>query len=169
MAANPAGTTPEREVPCTVVWPTIGALRLGRLVGALAGIKWGIGPFTLGRLLALATIPISLTVFCWQLTPWVCRRYALTSRRIIIQKGLSAVEGPAIGLERFDTIEVAVLPGQQWLRTGEVIFRHQGEEIFRLRGVPQPEIFRQMCLKVRRALASTGQLTEAQAAAEQPV
>jgi hypothetical protein len=131
------------------VWPTIAAARAGRLVGGLCGIRLGYGFFTLGKLLALATIPVSLAVFCWQLMPWVCRRYALTSRRIVIKKGLSAVEGPSLPLDGFDAVEVAVLPGQAWLHAGEVIFKLSGQEVFRLAGVSRPEVFRQVCFKVR--------------------
>ena len=84
------------------VWPTIAATALGRLVGRLCGASLGRGFFTLGKLLALATIPASLTVFLWQLLPLVCRRYTLTNRRIMVQKGYKAIEGRAIGLDEFD-------------------------------------------------------------------
>ena len=90
-----SGVTPAEltEVPCKVVWPTIGATSLGRLVGRLASVRLGWGKFfTLGKLLALATLPLSLAVFGWQLTPYGCRRYMLTNRRIIIRKGLMAVD-----------------------------------------------------------------------------
>jgi hypothetical protein len=136
------------------VWPTIGATRSGRLVGRLCGIGLGYGFFTLGKLMALATIPISLPLFCWQLMPWVCRRYALTNRRIIIQKGLSAVDGQSVELDAFDTIRVQVLPGQQWLNAGEVVFEHGGKEVLRFSGISRPEVFRQVCLKATAALLS---------------
>ena len=135
-------------------WPTIGANLVGRWVGALCGLRLGYGFFTLGKLMALATIPISFTVFCWQLMPWVCRRYALTNRRILIQKGLSAVEGRSLDIDAFDAIEVVVLPGQAWLHAGDVVFRRGAEEVFRLAGVSRPEVFRQVCLKVRNTLLS---------------
>jgi hypothetical protein len=142
------------ESPVATVWPTIGATLLGRWVGRLSALRLGYGFFTLGKLMALATIPVSLAVFCWQLMPWVCRRYALTSRRIIIQKGLAAAEGRSLGLDGFDAIEILILPGQAWLHAGEVIFRHQGQEVFRLAGVSRPEVFRQVCLKVQNSLRS---------------
>ncbi|MCD4728242.1 MAG: PH domain-containing protein, partial [Pirellulales bacterium] len=74
-----AGVMPPEvtEVTCKVVWPTIGATRAGRLVGRLAAVRFGVGEFfTLGKLLAVASIPLSLAVFAWQLMPFVCRRYA---------------------------------------------------------------------------------------------
>ena len=90
-----AGVTPAEltEVPWKIVWPTIAATALGRLVGRLSAIRLGWGEFfTLGKLLAVATLPLSLLVYFWQLTPYGCRRYMLTNRRIIIRKGLMAVD-----------------------------------------------------------------------------
>ena len=164
-----AGVTPSElgEVTCKVVWPTIGAVRAGRLVGRLAGVRMGWGEFfTLGKLLALVTIPISLAVFGWQLLPYVCRRYTLTNRRIIIRKGLVAVDQHWIGFDEFDSVDVEVLPGQDWLYAGELIFRRGGAEVFRLAGVPRPEILYRVCMTARTALMSVREVVQRQAAGE---
>jgi hypothetical protein len=162
-----AGVTPSElaEVTCKVVWPTIGATRAGRLVGRLAAVRLGFGEFfTLGKLLALASIPLSLAVFGWQLMPYVCRRYALSNRRIIIRKGLMAVDGRWISLDDFDSIDIEVLPGQQWLHAGDLIFRRGNLEVLRLPGVSRPETFRQVCLTARSALVSVRDVVQRQAA-----
>jgi hypothetical protein len=152
------------EVTCKVVWPTIGATPLGRLVGRLAAVRLGWGRFfTLGKLLAVATIPLSLAVFCWQLLPYVCRRYTLTNRRIIIRKGLTGVDQRWIGLDEFDTVESEVLPGQDWLHAGDVVFRRAGREVLRLPGVPRPEILCQTCRVARTALVSVREVAQRQA------
>jgi hypothetical protein len=154
------------ETTLTTRWPTIAATPAGRLVGRLCGMSFGWSRvFTLGTFWAVATIPISFTVFAWQLMPFVCRRYRLTNRRVIIQKGLSAVEGPSIGLDEFDAIDAEILPGQEWLRAGELIFRRQGREVFRLPGVSRPEPFRHACLEARTAMISVRDVLQAQAAA----
>ncbi len=154
-----AGVTPAdlAEVTCKVVWPTIGATRAGRLVGRLAAVRLGWGEFfTLGKLLALATIPLSLAVFCWQLMPYVCRRYALTNRRLIVRTGLLPMDWRWLELDEFDAIDVEVLPGQAWLNAGDLIFRHGGNEVLRLPGVSRPEIFRHVCMTVRNAVLGIG-------------
>ncbi|MCE5302999.1 MAG: hypothetical protein LLF97_07805 [Planctomycetaceae bacterium] len=165
MSQPIAGVSPSEllEVSCKVVWPTIGALRAGRFVGQLSGLRLGFGIFTVGNLLALATIPLSLVVFCWQLMPFVCRRYALTNRRIIVRKGLSAVDGPWISLDDFDAIKVDVLPGQAWLHAGDLVFLHHEHEVLRLAGVPRPETFRQVCLTAHTAHQSVRAVVERQA------
>jgi hypothetical protein len=162
-----AGITPAEltEVPCKVVWPTIGATALGRLVGRLSAIRLGWGElFTLGKLLAVATLPLTLLVYFWQLTPYGCRRYMLTNRRIIVRKGLMAVDQRWIGFEEFDAIDIEVLPGQEWLHAGDLVLRRGGVEVLRLAGVPRPESVRQVCLNMRSALLSVRSVVEHQAA-----
>ena len=162
-----AGVTPSEltEVTCKVVWPTIGATRAGRLVGRWAAVEVGWGKFfTLGKLLAVATIPISVAAFGWQLMPFVCRRYALSNRRIIIRKGLMPVDERWIGLDEFDTVEVQVLPGQQWLHAGELIFKRAGNEVLRLSGVSRPEVFQHVCQTAQAALISVRDIVEQQMA-----
>ena len=139
-------------------------MALGRWVGRLAGNRLGYGFFTLGKLLAVATIPVSLTLYLWRLMPVACRRYTLTNRRLIIQLGLTAKDGPSIGLDEFEAIEVAVLPGQEWLHAGDLVFQREGKEVFRLRGVSRPEVFRQICLKARNALVRGREVRQQQAA-----
>jgi hypothetical protein len=152
-----------RDVNVMTVWPTIGATGLGRLVGALAGIRLGLGGFfTIGKAMAVATIPISLAVFCWQLLPFVCRRYTLTSRRIVVQKGYRAIDERAIALEQFDAIRVEVRPGQAWLHAGDLVFQQSGREVFRLSGVSRPDVFRGVCLETQMALLSVSDVLQRQ-------
>ena len=138
---------------------------LGRWVGRLAGNRLGYGFFTLGKLLALVTIPVSLVVYLWRLMPAACRRYTLTNRRLVIQRGLTAKDGPSIGLADCDSIETAILPGQDWLHAGDLVFQRDGKEVFRLSGVSRPEAFRQACLKARNALIRGQQVCQQQAPA----
>jgi hypothetical protein len=154
------------EVTCKVVWPTIGSTRLGRFVGQLAANTAGFGKFfTLGKLMAIATIPLTLVVFAWQLMPFVARRYTLTNRRIIVRKGLMAVDGQWISLDDFETIDVEELPGQLWLHAGDLVFRHGDREVMRLPGVPRPEAFRHVCLTARTASVSIRNVLQQQAKA----
>ena len=160
------------EIVAKTVWPTIGATSAGRWVGQLAGSRIGVGNkfFTLGTLMAVVTIPVSLAVYAWQLMPFVCRRYTLTNRRIVIRRGSSAPNEKSsteksTDLDAFDAIDVKVLPGQDWLHTGELIFRQGGAEVLRLSGVPRPEVFRRVCLMSRDAVVSVRKTVEEQQSA----
>ncbi len=156
------------ERSAMTVWPTIAATSPGRWVGRLSAIRTGLGSFfTIGSLLAVATLPVSMVVYALQLAPFLCRRYTLTDRRLVVQKGLSADDERSIPLQDFDTIDVDVLAGQEWHHAGELIFRCDGNEVFRLSGVSRPEVFRQVCLKARQALVSVHKVIQEQATAKQ--
>ncbi len=156
---------PASESLVAVLWPSIAAFPLGRRVGRWCAVR--AGPhraLTLGKLLALATIPVSLALYFWRLAPWVCRRYRITDRRVTVLEGLCASEGASLGLGEFDALDVEVLPGQKWLRAGDLVFRRQGNEVMRWPGVPHPEAARQLCLKTRRGVLAVQRVLAEQAA-----
>lgn len=163
-----AGVSPAelQETTIMTVWPSIAAIPPGRLLGQWYGIRAGFGNvLTVGNLIALLTIPIALVLFFGGLAPFVCRRYRLTNRRLVVEKGLSAQPERWVSLDQFDSIEVLVLPGQEWYPAGELIFRKGAIETFRLSGVPRPETFKQVCLKAQRAQSLVHHVLELQGAA----
>jgi hypothetical protein len=108
-------------------------------------------PLAPGKLLAILSIPVAVAVFAAMLMPFSCRRYRLTNRRLIVQKGLPGADERFVQLDRFDSIDVVVLPGQEWYPAGELVFKLGGVETFRISGVPRPETFRETCMKARHA------------------
>jgi hypothetical protein len=153
------GVTPSQtaEVTIMTVWPSIAALGIGRWIGRMCMIG-GKSPLAPGKLFAALLIPVAINVFFHMLTPWGARRYRLTNRRVIVEKGLKPVEDRSVEFERFDTILVDVLPGQEWFPAGELIFKKGQVETFRLSGVSRPETFRQTCLKARQGYDSVKKL-----------
>lgn len=143
-------------------------MAIGRWVGRLAGNHLGYGFFTLGKLLALVTIPVSLAVYLWRLMPGVCRRYTLTNRRLVVQRGLTARDGASIELDGFDSIQVVILAGQDFLHAGELVCKRDGKEVFRLSGVTRPEVFRQVCLKAHTSLIRGREVSQQQTAVAAP-
>jgi hypothetical protein len=182
-----AGVMPPEEGEVTImsVWPSLAALEGGRFFGRLYGNRAGFTlagiPITVGRIIALLSIPFILPIFFLTLLPCLifvpkwgpiprvyvsnswAKRYRLTNRRLIIER-LSGEEESSVALDNFDAIDVVVLPGQAWYPAGELVFRKGKVETFRLSGVPRPETFRQTCLKAQ--LAHT---TVKKAVARQPV
>jgi hypothetical protein len=129
--------------------PSGAATSIRRLHGRLFGIKAGFGMFTLGRLFALAAAPIGPLLYFYLRAPFIIRRYRLTNRRVAIMTGFDPKVSRFVDLDRFDTIETVVLPGQAWYHAGDLVFRRGGIETFRLPGVSRPESFRHTCLKAR--------------------
>src|SRR3989304_3949128 len=138
MKAPITGVAPPEleEGDAKTIWPTIGAL------------------------------PLSMAVFFWQLMPYICRRYTLTNRRIIIRRGLQPLDEKWVDLDGFDLIEMQVLPGQEWLHAGELIFKLGQSEVLRLSGVSRPEVFRKVCLTAQNAFLSVRGVVQQQAYAE---
>jgi hypothetical protein len=167
MTSSITGVLPPdlRESTVMTVWPSIGIFATGRLVGLFCENRLGRGFFTLGKLGALVSIPWSMVLYFWLRMPYVCRRYVLTNRRVIIRRGLRPVDKKWIDLDEFQTVAVEVLPGQEWLHAGEVVFRRGQCEVLRLSGVLRPEAFAQVCRSTRQAQLSVRQVLQEQMAA----
>lgn len=149
-----AGVAPPEagEVTIMTVWPSIAGTEMGRTLGRLYLIKAGAGNIlTVGNLIALASIPVALGLFTMKLMPGVFRRYRLTNRRVVVESGFTGKPERWVPLDEFNTVELVVLPGQQWYRAGDLVFRKGPIETMRLNAVPQPETFRQTCLKAQRS------------------
>jgi hypothetical protein len=168
-----AGVAPTQlqEVTVMTVWPSLSATGFGRFWGRLFAIEIGFAilgvPLTLGRLFALASIPFMLALyFLMRLprfpgvilgiaNPW-CWTYRLTNRRVIVENPF-AKELKAVALDRFDSIETVIEPGQAWFKAGDLVFRLGKVETFRIWGVPRPETFRHTCLKAQMSFVGVQQ------------
>lgn len=184
-----AGVVPSElgEVTIMTIWPSLAAMAGGRWWGRLYAMNAGITiagvPITVGRLIALFSIPFILPPYFLMLLPcfiWLpkigrfpgiyvpnpwCRRYRLTNRNVKIEHGTSGAVERAVSLDEFDTIDIDVLPGQKWYQAGDLIFRLGNLETFRLEGVPRPDAFRQVCLKAHRSHVAVAQARSRERAA----
>jgi hypothetical protein len=152
-----------QEVTVMTVWPSLSATGFGRFWGRLFAIEFGFRlfgvPLTLGRLMALASIPFMVALYFLMRLPRFpfiligiknpfCWQYRLTNRRIVVENPFGD-EIKSVALDRFDAIDIATEPGQAWFKAGDLVFRQGAMETFRIWGVPRPETFRQTCLKAR--------------------
>jgi hypothetical protein len=147
------------------VWPSISMYAAARALGRLYVIRAGWYVFTLGHFLALAVAPLSAALYLFRVLPFVGERYTLTNRRVIIHRGIPYLERQSVALDRFDSIEIQVQPGQVWYHAGDLVFRQGEVETFRLAAVARPEGFRQACLKARMAYVGVKKAMEREVAA----
>jgi len=152
MKQSIAGVAPAEtsEVTIMTVWPTLGASGAGRFLGRRFMIRWGIGILTLGKVFAALSIPVALGLYFAKIMPFSGQCYRLTNRRVVIETIYRRAVQSWVELDRFDTIEVLVQPGQDWYRAGDLVFRQGQIETFRLMGVSRPESFKHTCLDARR-------------------
>ena len=154
-----------KETTVMTVWPSNASYGLGRMLGQAYAITWpDIYIFRLGNLVALLSIPIALVLFFMRIAPGIGTRYRLTNRRIIVERGLMGVEDKAVDLDRFDTIDVVVQPGQAWYDAGDLVFKLGNVETFRLAGVSRPDAFRATCAKANQSHRQVKQIRERQRA-----
>lgn len=156
MSGPVFGVVPPSVAEATImtVWPSVASTSLGRTLGLLYRIQSGFGPFSIGRLALLATIPLGLGLYLSLRAPWAIRRYRLTNRRVAIEQGINPRVRQFVALNGFDAIDVEVSPGQEWYAAGDLVFRRGPIETLRLAGVSRPESFRRVCLEARQAYVS---------------
>jgi len=149
---SPAET---RETTIMTVWPSNSLFGIGRLLGDLYAIRFpDIYFFRLGNLIALMSIPIALPLYFLKVLPAIPMlgfqggwRYRLTNRRVLVERGLTWAIEKHVDLDRFDSIDIDIKPGQAWYTSGDLIFKLGNTETFRLEAVSYPEPFRSTCLK----------------------
>ena len=131
-------TTPQfSEARLRIVWPSVSANFAFASLGK-----------TLTRTIILA--PIGWLVMAWayfsKVLPIVGRRYLLTNRRVVIQKGWSHRAGGEVPLAQIDEIRVVTDSNSAFFRSATVEIIHEGKIALTLPGVREPEAFRQAVL-----------------------
>lgn len=142
-----AGVVPPDVAEAVImqVWPSISAGALGRLLGRVYSVAF------LGRLAALVTFPLAILVYF--LPTYRLKRYTITTRRVLIQKGLRPRPVRDMALEQIDEVQVVQRPGQEYFRAGDVQLLEGGQVKLELPGVQAPENLRHNILEARNAYA----------------
>lgn len=150
-----AGVAPaqESEVPIMAVFPSLAVTGLGELLGRIysCDVGFAIGPIklTIGKLAMAAFIPVALGLYALGIAPFVCTRYVLTNRRVMVQRGWACKPERWVHFSRFNAIELEQSAGQAWYRSADLVFRNGKTETFRLHSVPHAAAFRSTILKAR--------------------
>ena len=156
-----------QEVTVYTTWPSVASIPLGpfpvgRWLGQLYSIDIGLSVLTIGNLICLLSIPIAIVLYFARVLPFIGTRYRITSHRIVVERGLTFREDRSIDLDRFDNIDIEVAPGYAWFNAGDLVFRLDKTETFRLTGVSRPEAMRAICMKAHTSYAGVRRAMEAQ-------
>jgi hypothetical protein len=151
-AANNQITETPRNVPSTrqavtgVVPPEVGEAMIREVWPTLAA--GGTAIPTLARQL-MATIVLAplgwlllAPLFVKRLTPFICRRYTLTNRRLMIQHGLKPSPVQSVDLREIDDIRVVEATRDAFYHSASLDVLSGGKVVMTLPGVPEPEGFR---------------------------
>ncbi len=86
--------------------------------------------------------------------PFICKRYTLTNRRLMIRRGLARPRPiQEIALADIDDVRLDPASSNAFYRSATLEILSQGKTVLRLPGVPQPEAFRHTILNAVRAWA----------------
>lgn len=152
LAPQPiAGVSTSQEGPIDIVYASIAATALGRLIGAIMDCIpvriWGVKVSNL--LFGLPLAPLGLT--CYLLRNIFGQHYELTNRSVAILSA-GGVRQRQVALKDIASVEVDVRPGQEFHHAADlVLLNAKGDEILRLAGTPRPERFRRNILEARDA------------------
>lgn len=96
---------------------------------------------------------VMLPLFLKKLSPFVCRRYTLTNRRLMIQTGLKPSPVEEIPLAEIDEVRIDPASIDSFFRSGDLEIVARGVVKMRLVGVREPESFRRAILNAATAWA----------------
>lgn len=158
-----AGVSSTEKTTMLVVFPSIAATPLGRLIGRLMesiplpcpARRIKLSYWVFGPLLAL---PAMLLYFWLKITG---KRYVITNRTLEVWNASGRRLITEVPLERIGEVTWEQLPGQEYYRAANVVaLDAAGEPLVELEGVPTPWTFREAVLKARDAHVKTLQALE---------
>jgi hypothetical protein len=127
------------------VWPSVIAIQPG--VCALA--QKLLQTVILSPLAWLLLAPLLPLKFL----PFLCKRYTLTNRRLMIQRGLKPHPVQEVLLSAIDDVRLDPHHVNHFYRAGTLEIISKGQVVMTLPGVPQPDAFRAAVLDTVRAWA----------------
>ncbi|HKB38103.1 MAG TPA: PH domain-containing protein, partial [Gemmataceae bacterium] len=119
-------------------------------VSSVLGINAGLA--LLGRRLTqtYVLVPLGwlvlLPLFLVKFAPFLCKRYTLTNRRLMIQRGLKAKSKQEVALSAIDDVRLVGDSYNPFYRAATLEVLSGGKVVLTLTGVPEPESFRQSIL-----------------------
>ena len=132
-----------REALIREAWPTVSGINAG--LAALA--KKLMQTYLLAPVGFLLLLPLFLLKFA----PFLCRRYTLTNRRIMIQRGLKPTPTHQVALVDIDEVRFDPNEVDAFYVSGTLTIVSKGQVVLTLPGVPEPEGFRQTIVSARNA------------------
>jgi hypothetical protein len=140
-----AGLTPPQlaEAMIREVWPSVKCVSAGvaelsaKLMRSvfLAPLGWMLNSLLFGRKFA----------------PFLCQRYTLTNRRLMVQRGWKPAPVHEIALKDIDDVQLIGDSYDAFYRSGDLQVLSGGKEALRLTAVPEPESFRQAIVNAVKA------------------
>jgi hypothetical protein len=137
--------------------PELGEARIRESWPSVLAIAPGVAKLGQKLIRSVALAPLGWLVqaplFARKLAPFVCKRYTLTNRRLMIQKGWKPTPVQEVKLADIDDVRLDPASHDAYYRSGTLEVLSGGKVVLTLPGVPEPEGFRQAIINAVRAWA----------------
>jgi hypothetical protein len=105
-------------------------------------------------------------IFALKFAPFVCKRYTLTNRRLMIQRGLKPAPAQEVALADIDEVRCDPNAVDPFYLSGTLEIVSNNHVVMTLPGVPEPEGFRQAVINAVKAWVPSKATGPFQAASE---
>jgi hypothetical protein len=146
-----------RQAVTGVIPPTVGEGLIREAWPTVLGISAGVARLAKALMRSYVLAPLGFLVlaplFARKFAPFICKRYTLTNRRLMIQRGLKPAPAPAqqVPLEDIDEVRIDPASVDPFYLSGTLQIVSKGQVVLTLPGVPEPEGFRQAILNAVKA------------------
>lgn len=143
-----------RQAVTGVVPPQLGEALIRQTFPSVAAYPVVAG---LGRRLILSYLAaplgwfVMLPFYFLKILPFVARRYTLTNKRLMVQRGLWPLAVQEVPLTDIDEVRVKKDDNSDFFRAGDLEIISKDQVVLTLAGVPEPEAFRHAILNARNA------------------
>jgi hypothetical protein len=145
VGATSPGAAP-RQAIAGLMPPQLGEVRIREAWPSVAAVGGGLSRVAEKLMKSVFLAPLGwltlLPLFVRKLMPSVCRRYTLTNRRLMVQRGLKPSPVQEVALADIDDVRLVPDSYSPFYRSGDLEVLSQGKVALKLAGVPEPEGFR---------------------------
>jgi hypothetical protein len=147
VEASASGQGGPRQAVAGLMPPQLGEARIREAFPAVQGGLAALGQ-KLVRTVFLAPLGWALLapLFALKFAPLVCRRYTLTNRRLMVQRGLKPTPVQEVKLAEIDDVRFDPASHDPFYHTGTLEVISGGKVVLTLPAVPEPEGFRHAIL-----------------------
>jgi hypothetical protein len=150
----PARSVGARQAVAGLMPPELGEARVREAFPAVHGAPAKLGQ-KLVRSVFLAPLGWAILgpLFALKYAPFVCTRYTITNRRVMIQRGLRPKMKQEVALKDIDEVRHDTASSDTFYHCGDLEVISGGKVVMRLPAVPEPEGFRQAIINAVKAWA----------------
>jgi Bacterial PH domain len=144
-----------REAIAGLMPPQLGEAKIREAWPTLRGVQSGVASLGAKLIQSVFLAPLGWLLngllFGRRFMPFLCKRYSLTNRRLMIQHGWKPAPVQEIALKDIDDVRLDAASYDAFYRSGDLDVLSAGNVAMKLIGVPEPDSFRHAILNAVKA------------------